>query len=165
MSLREIRKSILIAAGAVVVAGAALLAGRLSAGAFHERPRGDFAPRMFARMARALDLSDDQKAKIKDVLRAHAAELTVQLDAHAAARRALHEAMTAQPADENVIRARALELGRIQGDGAVLFAHIRTEVDPILTSDQRQKLQTFKSGMRRHADSGARSLERFLKSD
>lgn len=165
MSIQRIRKSVLIGSGVLALAAAGLLAGRLSAGAFPERAHSDFAPRIFGRIARALDLTDDQKGQIKTVLKSHAAEIEAQMKASAAARRALHDAVLAQPADEAAIRARAAELGQVHGDGAILFSKVRTEIQPILTPEQRDRIQTFRERMRRHGDAAARSFENFLRSD
>ncbi len=166
MSIQEVRKPALVAVGAIALAVAGLLAGRVSADAFPHGARGggDFAPRVFARIARALDLSDDQKTQIKNVLRSHAAEIEAQMNAAAAARRSLHDAIVAQPADENAIRAQAQVLGGIQGDGAVLFARIRTEIDPILTSDQKQKIQAFRERVRSRSGRAAAAFDAWVKS-
>lgn len=165
MSIRKIRKSVLVAAGAGVLALGGLFAGRLSADAFPQQGHGDFGPHIFGRIARALDLTDDQKGRIKQVLKPHATEIETQMKASAAARRAMHEAVLAQPIDEEAIRARAAELGRVHGDGAVLFARIRSEIEPILTPEQVQKLQRFHQRMRRRGDSAARAFGAFLRSD
>jgi Spy/CpxP family protein refolding chaperone len=162
MSIRQIRNTVAIAVGICLLGVAGIVAGRMSADAIPLRGRGDFAPRMFARMSRALDLSADQQASIKNVLRNHADEIAAQMTASRTARRALREAVMASPSDEGTIRARADEAGRIQGDGAVLFARIRAELDPILTSDQREKARRFQSHVRDRGDSAAESLKRFL---
>jgi len=166
MSIEKIRKSVLLAAGIAVIAAAGLFAGRLSAGAAFPRHggRGDFAQHLFNRMATALELTDDQKSQIKDVLRAHADEIKAQMQASATARRALHDLVMAQPTDTNAIRTAAAQVVQTSGDGALLFAKIRTEIDPILTADQKQKIQTFQARGRRHGDAAGRSLDRFLKS-
>ncbi|MCA1580122.1 MAG: Spy/CpxP family protein refolding chaperone [Acidobacteria bacterium] len=163
MSIQEIRRSVLVVAGVAALAAAGLFAGRVSADAFPHKGRGDFAPRMFARMSRFLELTDDQQAQIKAVLKAHAAEIEVQMAAKRTARQALRQAMLAQPVDEAAIRARAEEGGKVEADGAVLFARIRTEIDPILTPDQRTKVHTFASRSRRR-DSAVQSFDRFIKS-
>jgi Spy/CpxP family protein refolding chaperone len=165
MSIRQLRRSVLVAAGVGALAVAGLFAGRLSADAFPHSGHGGSLPRMFGRIARALDLTADQQAQIKNVLRTHAAEIEAQMTAGRSARQALHQALMAQQIDETTIRARAADLGKVQGDGAVLFARIRTEVDPILTPAQRDKLQTFHSQVRGHGDHGAQAFENFLKSD
>ncbi len=165
MSIEKIRKSILVAAAAVVIAGAGLLAGRVSAQAFRGHPRGDFPSHVFAHMSRALDLSDDQKSRIKDVLRSHGDAIKTQMQTSATARRALHDAVMAQPTDEAAIRAAATQLGQVEGDGAVLFARIRTEIDPVLTDAQKTRLQALREKVRQHGQGAAKAFDSFLKSD
>jgi protein CpxP len=162
VSIQQFRKSVLIGAGIAVLGVAGLAAGRLSAGAFPRGAHSDFGPRVFGRIARALDLSDDQKNQIKAILKTHALEIEAQMKASASARRAVHDAVLAQPPDETAIRAAAQKLGQVHGDGAVLFAKIRTEVQPILTDEQRAKIQTFRERMRDRSESGVKSFEAFL---
>lgn len=160
MTAGTIRKTVLIAAAAGFVAASGLFAGRLFAGESDHA-----APRMFGRLARALDLSADQKSQVKSILRSHAAEIEAQMTGGAAARRALHDAITAQPMDEAAIRARAAEAGAMHANGAVLFAKIRAEVLPILTAEQKQKLQGLAERMRSRGVRGAKALGDFLRSD
>src|ERR1700682_2498007 len=122
MSIRQLRRSALVAAGVVALAAAGMFAGRLSADAFPHSGHGGSLPRMFGRIAQALDLTADQKAPIKNVPPGHAAGSGAQMPAGRAARQALHQALMAQPTNEATIRARAADLGKVQGDGAVLFA-------------------------------------------
>jgi Spy/CpxP family protein refolding chaperone len=165
MSIEKIRKSVLVVAGIAVIAAAGLFAGRLSAGAFHGgKSRGDFAQHLFNRMSRALDLTEDQKSRIKDVLRTHADEIKAQMQVSATARRALHDAVMAQPTNESAIRAAAAQVGQTQGDAALLFARLRTEIDPILTPEQKAKVQSFQARGGHHADAAGRSIDRLLKS-
>lgn len=162
MSIQTIQKSALVGAAVVALAVGGLLAGRVSAGAFPGKAHGDFGPRTFGRIARALNLSDDQKAQVKTILKSHASEIEAQMKASAAARHAVHDAVLAQPIDEAAIRAAAQTLGQVHADGAVLFAKIRTEVQPILTEEQRAKIQTFREKARSRADSAVKSFEAFL---
>jgi Spy/CpxP family protein refolding chaperone len=164
MSIDKIRRSVLIVAGAGAVAVAGLLAGRLSAGAFPDRhAHGDFAPRLFSQVSQALDLTDDQKTQIKNLLRNHADEIKAQMHASGAAHRALREAVLSMPADENAIRAAAQQVGQTQGDGALLFARIRAEIDPILTPEQKDKLLKFQARTGQHSERATQSLDNFLK--
>jgi Spy/CpxP family protein refolding chaperone len=165
MSIQQIRKPVLMAAAAIALAVAGLLAGRLSADAFPHGARsgGDHALRVFARIARALDVSDDQKAEIKNVLKSHASEIEAQMRAGSSARRALHDAVITRPSDEDAIRSLAEELGRVQGDGAVLFARIRTEIDPILTSEQKQKIRSFRDHLRSRSGSAAAAFDAWIR--
>lgn len=168
MTAGTIRKTILVVAAAGMVAAGGLFAGRLFAGSLSGGPGwvGEHsAPRMFGRLARTLDLSSDQKAQIKSVLRSHAAEIEAQMSAGATARRSLHDAIKAQPMDEAAIRARAAEVGAVHADAAVLFAKIRAEILPILTADQQQKLQSLDERMRSRVSHGAKAFADFLRSD
>ncbi|HEY7114181.1 MAG TPA: Spy/CpxP family protein refolding chaperone [Thermoanaerobaculia bacterium] len=163
MSIQQIRRSILIVAGAVVLAAAGLFAGRLLAGAVPvSGPGGRFGPPRFARIARALDLTDDQKAQVKAILRTHAAEIQAQLKAGTDARRSLHDAILADPIDEGAIRAKAADLSKVEGDGAVLFARVRAEIYPLLRDDQKQKIVDYRAKVRARSDRAARSVEEFL---
>ena len=162
MSIQQIRKSVLAGAGIAVLGAAGLVAGRLSAGAFPRGAHSDFGPRVFGRIAQALDLSDDQKSQIKAILKTHAQEIETQIKASATARRAVHDAVLAQPLDETAIRAAAQRLGQVHADGAVLFARIRTEVQPILNDAQRAKIQMLRDREGNRADSAVKSFEAFL---
>lgn len=162
MSIQQIRKSVLIGAGILALGVAGLVAGRLSAGAFPAGAHSDFGHHVFGRIARALDLTDDQKSQVKAILKTHASEIETQMKASAAARRAVHDAVLAQPMDEVAIRAAAQRLGQVHADGAVLFARIRTEIQPILTDDQLAKIQKLRERMRSRSDSAVKSFEAFL---
>jgi Spy/CpxP family protein refolding chaperone len=165
MSHGTLRKSALLfaAAGALAVGG--LFAGRLFAGSVPGGP-GDHSPRhMFGRIARALDLTADQRAQIKTLLTAHAAEIQAQMSSSATARRALHDAIKAQPVDEAAIRAAAATVGSVHADGAVLFAKIRAEILPVLTADQKQKLEALDAKMKSRGDRGAKAFAEFIRSD
>jgi Spy/CpxP family protein refolding chaperone len=162
VTIRQVRKSFLIAAGVAALAALGLVAGRISAGAMPGGGHRDFALRMFSHMSRALELSEDQKARVKDILRAHAAEIEAQMKASGAARRALHQSVLAQPPDEDAIRSAARQLGSVQGDSAVLFSKIRAEVDPVLTDAQREKVRQFRDRAKSRTDSAVKSFEAFL---
>jgi protein CpxP len=164
MTIRRVRTSILTAAAIVALAVGGLLAGRLSADAFPHGGRGDFPTRMFSRMSKALDMTADQQAQVKDILRAHQPEIEAQLTGSRAARQALHAAVAAQPFDEAAIRARAADVGKAQADGAVLFAKIRSQIDPILTPDQKEKVKTLQSRMRARGDNSVTTFRKFLES-
>lgn len=165
MSTPKIRRSVLIAAaGALAVSS--LFAGRLSAGQTDRASRGmDMAPRLFARVARRLDLTEDQQARIRAILQAHAGEIEAQARAGRDARRALGEAAIAEPVDEAAIRGLARELGDAHAGGALLFARIRAQALPILTPEQQEKLRGFRSHRLQRGDEWLRSLQDWLKSE
>jgi len=164
MSIQNIRRSVLIGAGLVALAFAGIFAGRLVAhqmGGHYGSPM--MAPRLFGHLAKQLDLSDAQRGQIREILKNHADEIESHVKSAMDARRALHDAILVQPTDEPTIRQRAQELGNVHADGALLFARIRSEVWPILSSDQQQKMATLHSHMREHSDEALKSLDSFLR--
>ena len=164
MSIQQIRKSVLIAVGIAALGVAGLLAGRLSAGVMPGHSHGDPIMRVFHHLSDALDLTDDQEDRIKEVLKGHAAEIEAQMKASAAARRGLHQSALVEPSDESAIRAAAQKLGSVQGDSALLFARIRKEVEPILTKEQRVKLHEVRERARSKSEATVKSFQSFLES-
>jgi Spy/CpxP family protein refolding chaperone len=166
MSIQNIRRSVLIVAGAAALAAAGLLAGRLAAGVLPGAgPWGPGSKNVFTRIAGTLELSDDQTSRVKAVLKTHADEIEAQLQAAAQARRALQDAMHARPIDETAIRDRARDLGRVHGDGGVLFARVRSEIEPILSADQLGRLEKLREKMRHRGDRIATSFHEFVESE
>ena len=163
MSIQNIRRSVLIAVGIGVLAVSGLFAGRLVAHQMGGHMGGAGAPHMFQRLVRDLDLSDAQQTQIRAILKAHADEIETHVKAGMSSRQALHDAILTEPTNEATIRARAQDLGNVHGDGAILFARIRSEVWPILTAEQQQKMTTIHSRMRDHGDEALKSLDSFLR--
>ena len=163
MSIRNIRRSVLVLAGAAAVALGGLFAGRLAANAVPAAGAGSpFGPTGFARLARTLDLTEDQKAQVRAILKTRAADIQDQMKAGLEARRALHDAILADPVDETAIRARAADLSRVEANGAVLYAHVRAEVFPILTDAQKQKVSELRQRLQARGDRAAKSFQNFL---
>jgi Spy/CpxP family protein refolding chaperone len=165
MSIQNIRRSILITVGVGALAVSGLFAGRLFARHMGGHFGGDMAPRMFRHIARELELSDSQQAQIRGILKNHVDEIETHVKAAMDARRSLHDSVMAQPTDETAIRSMAQQVGAVHGDGALLFARIRTEIWPILTADQQQKLATLHGRMREHGDEAMKSLDSFLRGE
>lgn len=164
MSIQNVRRSVLVAAGIVALAVSGLFAGRLfgrqmGPGFGH----GHNASRMFDHLAQELDLSDAQRAQVRGVLKAHADEILAQVKAGMDARRALHDAVMAQPSDEAAVRSLAAQVGTVHGDGALLIVKVRSEIWPILTPEQQQKLASLHARMGRRGDEGLQSLGAFLR--
>lgn len=141
-----------IAASLLSLAAGGVLAAHLSAGELHRSGRGR-GPGMLGRMARFLDLTESQKAQIRDVYQAHSVELQAQREARRAAHRALADAAAAEPVNESAVRSRAAEVGRVAAEGALLSSRIRSEIAPLLTTEQREKLKDMRT--RFHGRKGA----------
>jgi Spy/CpxP family protein refolding chaperone len=163
MSIQNVRRSVLVAAALVALAVTGIFAGRLVANQMGGHFGGPMAPRMFGHLAKQLDLSDAQQGQIREILKTHADEIETHVKSAMDARRALHDAVLVQPTDEGTIRQRAQELGNVHAEGALLFARIRTEVWPLLTAEQQQKVATLHSHMREHSDEALKSLDTFLR--
>ncbi len=165
MNTPSLRRSVLAAAaGALAVSfpfAAALSAGQ--AGRAPREKRG--APRLFARVARHLDLTADQRAQVRAILKAHAEEIEAQLRAGREARRALHDAARAEPVGEAAIRDLARRLGEAHAGGALLLARIRAEALPILTAEQQEKLRHLDSRRLRRGEKLLHSLPPWLRGE
>jgi Spy/CpxP family protein refolding chaperone len=120
---------------------------------------------MFEHLADKLELTAAQKSQVRGVLKAHADEILAQVQAGMDARKALHDAVNAQPPDENVIRSLAAKVGEVHGDGAMLIVKIRSEVWPILTPDQQQKFNAFHERMGRRGGEALQNLAAFLRGE
>lgn len=166
MSIQKIRRSVLAATllGGLAVSG--LLAGRLLArqgDLGHMHP--DAAPKMFRHLAKQLDLSADQQSQIRGILKNHADEISANVRAGMDARRALHQAVLAQPVDEQAIRSLAMQAGQAHGEAAILYAKIRGEVWPLLTAEQRDKMTQLHGRMKDRGDAALDSLDKWLRGD
>ena len=164
MRIGKTRRSVFLAAAAAALAVSALFAAHLAA---HQAGTGPDAgaPRMYRRAVRQLGLSVEQQAQVRGVLRAHAGEIHSQLRAGMESRRALRSAALAQPIDEAAVRKLALQAGEVKADGVVLFARIRSEIWPLLTAEQQEKVKTFQANRRRHAERRLDALDRWLRED
>ncbi len=166
MSIQKIRRSILITAGIGVLACTGLFAGRLLGRQMGPGfPHGPRAAKMFEHISRALDLTDAQKTQIRAILKSHADEILAQVRAGMDARHALHNVVMTQPTDDAAIRALAQQVGAVHGDGALLFARIRSEIWPILSPEQQEKFVTFHNKMGGRGDEELQSLGAFLRSE
>jgi Spy/CpxP family protein refolding chaperone len=168
MSIQQIRRSVLIAAGVAALAFCGLFAGRVFGRQMAQGPgypHGPRAAKMFDRVASELDLTDGQRGQIRGILKTHADEILAQVKAGADARRALHDAVMAQPTDEAAIRSLATQVGSVHADGALLFAKVRSELWPILTPEQQQKFLAFHDRMGKHRDEALDSLGAFLRGE
>jgi len=166
MSIQQVRRSVLIAAGIVALAGSGLVAGRLFgrqlAPSFAHGPK---AARIYDHLASELDLSDAQRLQIRGVLKAHADEILNHAQAAMNARRAMRDAVMASTPDEASIHALAAQMGSIHADGAMMVTRIRAEIWPILTPQQQQKLVALHAKMGHKGDEDLQALGAFLKGE
>jgi Spy/CpxP family protein refolding chaperone len=96
-----------------------------------------------ARALRRLDLTEEQKESVKNILESARETAAAGRETVADAREALHTAV-AEGADETAIREAAENLGKAIGDQAVSRAAVVASIKEILTEEQIEQLQEMK---------------------
>src|SRR5439155_20944849 len=99
-----------------------------------------------------LDLTADQKDRVKQIVDSHHDEQQAVGNRAMAAHEALQAAITGDTFDETLIRTRAADVAGVDADEAVLQARIFSEVLQILTSDQQAKLKSIQAEMRQRQE-------------
>ena len=99
-----------------------------------------------------LDLTSDQKQQIRQVLQSNKAQIADVLRPLVAKRRALRDAVMAGTPDEKAIRAAAADMAGAIGDAAVVASKIRGQIAPLLTLEQRQKVEEFRKNSQQGVD-------------
>ena len=95
-------------------------------------------------------------ARSEAILKTHADEIVAHVKAGMDARRALHDAVLAQPTDEAAHPQRsAAQVGTVHADGALLFAKIRSEIWPILTPSSSRSSRRSTRGWAAAATTGS----------
>lgn len=92
---------------------------------------------------RRLNLTEEQRESVKNILESARETAETERKAIADAREALHKAVT-EGADETAIREAATNLGKVIGDQAVSRAATMTSIKKVLTEEQLEKLQKMK---------------------
>jgi Spy/CpxP family protein refolding chaperone len=100
------------------------------------------------RMAKKLDLSDDQRTQIDGIMAAAKQQMKDQHDKLRANREQLKSLMRQSPLDETALRKVADAQGDLEADMIVLRAQQRAKIGDILTEEQRVKLAD-RAGKRR----------------
>lgn len=119
--------------------------------ATQRRPLNAGAGAMMQRAMQRLDLTPDQLAQIKDILRAHESELQTEITAVATARGAMFTAIHADTPNEATIRAAAKALGAVEGNLAVTRSVVAQEVRQVLTVEQQAELKNILADARAFA--------------
>jgi protein CpxP len=96
-------------------------------------------------LLRQLDLTDDQRAQVRQVMDTHRDELRAIGERVMAAHRAQNDAVTAAQFDEQVVRSKSAELAAVEADAAVLRAKLHSEVFALLTPEQQAKAAELKT--------------------
>jgi len=88
-----------------------------------------------------LDLSSDQKDKIRSIIKSHKTTLKAQWSSGKAARESMRKANRNHGPDSAETRAAADAIGNVARNRSLLFAKIATEVRPVLNPKQLGKFE------------------------
>lgn len=99
------------------------------------------------RIKEKLNLTDDQVAQIKSQLKSEKGNFTSLLGRLRDARSQLRSELRKSGATESSIRAASAQVAAVKADIAAEHLKLRAKIDPILTADQRAKLDQLKAGI------------------
>jgi protein CpxP len=94
---------------------------------------------------RALDLTDDQKAQLKQIAESHREEFKAAGDKSRAAHNGMRALIEADQIDENAIRAKSQEIAAAEAEVMILNARVRQQSLQVLTAEQQTKLKELRS--------------------
>jgi Spy/CpxP family protein refolding chaperone len=145
-------------AAAVVVSGLTLAHARADDANPAHFARGHF----LVKIKKALDLSDDQVAKIKGELLTDKTKLTTLLSAWHDAGVALRETIQKPGATEADVRAASAKVAAVEADLAVERASLYGRISPILTAGQLEKVSEFQDRVDDYVDGAIMGLGKRL---
>ena len=128
-------KWFVIAMAAAVAVGGVMMVQAQNAGAGAGRP-GPGQGRLLARIADRLDLTAEQRAKIKTVLAGERETLNGLLTSLHQARTALRSTIQTADVSENEVRGASAKVAAVEADLAVERAKIYGRIRPMLTAAQ-----------------------------
>jgi len=139
------KKSILATLGIVAITGALAAVNPVAARGPHEGG-GLFAPSFkMARMARHLDLSDEQRTQAKAILDSTRPEADRFADAMLENREAMKQLQQSGTFDEAQVREVAERRGALIVEMTVLKARVHSQIQAILTPEQRERMQEMRA--------------------
>jgi Spy/CpxP family protein refolding chaperone len=114
--------------------------------------------RLGAGPAAGLNLTQEQRDRVKGLREARAGDLRAVRERMRGARQQLREAMRADVPDEAAVRAAAEALGAVQADLAVLQARARAEFLKMLTPEQQARLKAARDRAAQRAQRARRGM-------
>lgn len=120
-------------------------------GMFGPGPGGPMAGMMLRGLGQ-LDLTDDQKAKIKEIHEANRDAAQAIGTKLVAAHEALNDAVTADPVDKGVIGEKAAVVAAVELEAALARADVHEKVFGVLTPEQKAKAKQLRAEARDRAE-------------
>ena len=103
---------------------------------------------MIERMAHHLDLTDDQRVSIENILQAAKPEFETLRDQAMANRDAIESLDPTDPAYDTTLQNIAISKGQLATEATLLMARVRGEAHAVLTAEQIAKLERGKARMK-----------------
>ena len=107
--------------------------------------RGPGGPFGFGPGFRELDLTEDQRAQLKQIAESHRDEFRAAGEKARAAHDGMQALMEADQIDENAIRAKSQEIAAAEAEVMILNAKVRQQSMQVLTSEQQAKLKELRA--------------------
>ena len=111
-------------------------------------PGAGFPDKMLERMSEHLDLDETQRQSVENILEASKPEFEALRDRFTANREALQALDPADASYSVNLEAAAAENGRLATEATLLRSRVRTEINAVLTEEQREKLARSKARFR-----------------
>lgn len=112
---------------------------------------------MIEHMADHLDLDETQRAQVQNIMEAAKPEFEALREQKRANREALSSLDALDPGYSAQLNDIAVSNGQLATDGTLLFSRVRSEINAVLTEEQREKLARGKDRMRKAFERRARS--------
>ncbi len=112
---------------------------------------------MLEHMADHLDLNDTQRTQLRNIVEAARPEFEALREQMRANREALISLDAENPGYSTILNDIATSNGRLASDGTLLFTRVRSEINAVLTDEQRDKLARSKERMRNAIERRARN--------
>lgn len=112
---------------------------------------------MIEHMADHLDLDDSQREQVQNIVEAARPEIEALREQLRANREALGSLDADDPAYSTQLNDIAVSNGQLATEGTLLFTRVRSEINAVLTEEQRDKLERGKDRMRQRFEGKARA--------
>ena len=113
---------------------------------------GPGGPGLLGPALRRLELTEDQRSRVRQITESHRDEQRAIADRARKAHEALREVTESPTFDESAVRARAADVASVEADMAVARARLYNEVYQILTPEQQATLKTLQAERERRQD-------------
>jgi Spy/CpxP family protein refolding chaperone len=127
-----------------VAAAATVAIPFLSSAADEPAPEHPRMRQFAGHIAQALDLTEDQRHALKDIVRMHQPVLHPLMQQARNERQSLRALITAEPLDEGALAAQAGRIAETQKQIVIASAHLRADLRKILTPEQLTRIEAWR---------------------